>query len=134
MKFSTQYTALSTAALLVLALVLAFPVTGRAFDYIDGFDAVPVMDGMAQTDDGSLIFDKPGGRILEATIIGPVDHLSAMRFYDQTLRSLGWSPVGPAATGKAQYAREDEALQIEQLDANGDTTLIFRLNPAPSDR
>jgi len=124
-----------TLGLMALGLVVLMPRLGVAFEYIDGFDAVPVMSGLQQSEYGSLIFDKPGGRILEATLVGPVDHRAALRFYDTTLRSLGWTPIGPLSTDNVQYGREDEALQIEHVDAgSGETALIFRLNPAPTDR
>lgn len=121
----------SFIAALALGL-LAWPVSAAAIDYIDGFDALPVMPGLAPSASGSLIFDKPDGRILEAVLVGDVTASDTFTYYEPTLRSLGWDAVGATGTER-QYRRGIENLQLLYQAGSGASPaqLILRLNPAP---
>ncbi|MEO0393729.1 MAG: hypothetical protein AAF213_10880 [Pseudomonadota bacterium] len=118
----------------ILIVVALSPRDGRAqsITYVDGFDALPVMTGMAQTS-GSLIFDTPAGRILQAQLVGDVRLDASVDFYRATLRSLGWTPRSPKADNRMVFTRDDEALAVQWAETTaGDLGITFELNPAPA--
>lgn len=112
----------------VMLCLAALPASaqGAAGDgaYVAGIPDLPLMPGLTALPDGGLVFDKPGGRIVEAFARGSVAPQSVLAFYDQTLPQLGWQPEGRGA-----YAREGERLELDLgHDARG-TTVHFRLFP-----
>ena len=124
----------STAIVFGLSLVLAMPLRSglaQSITYVDGFDALPVMTGLAQADE-SLIFDTPAGRILQARLEGAVDYAESVAFYRATLRSLGWFERH-YRDGNMLFVREDEALHVQWNSLAQDRTgITFELNPAPA--
>jgi hypothetical protein len=120
---------LSAALLLCLAMAPA----AWAIDYVDGFEAVPVMPGLSQSPEGSIVFDKPEGRILQAALSGHVDAAHAFEYYGRTLHSLGWQMRSSASPNLVIFERETEQLSLEWEPAQGASAsnLILRLNPAP---
>ncbi|MEM6904062.1 MAG: hypothetical protein AAF556_12560 [Pseudomonadota bacterium] len=117
--------------------VMALPGSAAALEYVQGFDALPVMPGLTPSPAGSLIFDKPDGRILQAVLIGDVSADATFGYYEPTLRSLGWDaqdPDGPNQNSRSrQYRRGVENLQLLYQASQGTSPaqLILRLNPAP---
>src|SRR3546814_12331325 len=115
------------AALLCLAapLAVAQGVAGDAPGaYVAGIPDLPLMPGLKELPHGGLVFDKPGGRIVEAFARGAIAPQSVIAFYDDTLPQLGWQREAAGA-----YLREGErpALDLGE-DAEG-TTVHFRLFP-----
>lgn len=69
---------------------------------------VPLMDGLEELLDQSVVFDKADGRIVESMAVG--DDVAAEKirsFYENTLPQLGW-----VKKGDGRYVRQDEVLQI----------------------
>jgi hypothetical protein len=92
--------------------------------YVAGIPDLPLMPGLKELPDSGLVFDKPGGRIVEAFAEGSMAPQSVAAFYDQTLPQLGWQPQG-----RGTYRREGERLELDlDHDARG-TTVHFRLFP-----
>ncbi|MEX2616151.1 MAG: hypothetical protein WD767_08655 [Alphaproteobacteria bacterium] len=112
--------------ILVLLGMLAASPTGRAEDFIEGFEDVPVMPGMAVDADTAIAFDTPAGRIVEAYAAGNVSAAAIRKFYDDTLPQLGWVRVGVLA-----FQREGEALALELIKKDETITVRFRLAPTP---
>ena len=116
------------AALLCLATVPAVA-QGSAGDspgnaYVAGIPDLPLMPGLQELPESGLVFDKPGGRIVEAFAQGSMTPQSVLAFYDQTLPQLGWQREKLGA-----YLREGERLELDLgQDARG-TTVHFRLFP-----
>lgn len=122
------------AVLLAVMVICGHAGQARAFDYVDGLEAVPVMPGLHQSPEGSLIFDKPEGRILEARLSGDVDRERVLAYYRRTLPSLGWNVRIHQSPDRILMQRGDESLSLEWIGpsvAGGPASLIFRLNPAP---
>ncbi|MBV6631651.1 MAG: hypothetical protein KI792_01315 [Alphaproteobacteria bacterium] len=121
-----------TIAALAITL-MALPGLAHALDYVEGFDALPLMPGLAPSAAGSLIFDKPDGRILEAVLIGQVSASDTFSYYEPTLRSLGWEAVDESGAER-HYRRGVENLQLLYQEGAGTAPaqLILRLNPAPA--
>ncbi len=97
--------------------------------FVPGLTDVPAMPGLAAAESEPLIFDKPGGRIVQTLLSGSVPRKAVLAFYDQTLPQLGWR-----RTAERVFVREGEELRLEFVTAAtapaGDrTTVRFTLNP-----
>lgn len=116
----------NAAAAGILLCLAALPAEAQAPGeaYVAGIPDLPLMPGLTALPEGALVFDKPGGRIVEAFARGSVAPQSVITFYDQTLPQLGWQPEG-----RGSYQRDGERLELDLgQDAQG-TTVHFRLFP-----
>ncbi len=87
-------------------------------------DDLPLAPGLSEIPDSSLVFDGPGGRILQTDARGPVRGADVMRFYAATLPQLGWVRESDFA-----YSRDNERLRLE-LTPQGTSLLVhFTLSP-----
>lgn len=100
--------------LVLLGLVHAF---GHAFGlspaygaetFVSGVDDLPLMPGLAALPTQTVVFDAPGGRIVEAWADGTVSREAVLSFYDATLPQLGWTAAAPDL-----FRREGETLRLE---------------------
>ncbi|MDB3952872.1 hypothetical protein N9452_03190 [Alphaproteobacteria bacterium] len=105
-----------------LFLITAVPT--NAGEFLTGFDDVPVMRGMAQVQSQDLVFDSPGGRIVEGYVSGSVTRTAVRRFYRSTLPQLGWERLSDQ-----EFSRDGEKLQIGYTGQDGDLTVRFTLTP-----
>jgi hypothetical protein len=92
--------------------------------YVAGISDLPLMPGLNALPDSGVVFDKPGGRIVEAFAEGSATPQSVIAFYDETLPQLGWRREAPGA-----YLREGERLQLAFSQEAGKVTVHFRLFP-----
>ena len=116
----------------VLAVGLAAACGAAAQDarvaFISGIEDLPLMPGLAEIDETAMVFDTPGGRIIEALTSGPVSRDQVVRFYAATLPQLGWS-----ADGETLFRRESETLELHFSDppvVAGQLAVRFALAPA----
>lgn len=109
-----------------LGLMLLAPVTVRAESdaFVAGVEDLPLMPGLAEVSGAGVVFDKPGGRIVEAYAEGAVGRAEVIGFYRQTLPQLGWHAVGDTV-----FRREGERLEIVILGGDGDLVVRFTLQP-----
>ena len=112
------------AATLAAALAI-FSLVARADDFVPGFTDLPLMPGLTAAEPGPVLFDKPGGRIVEAAARGGSPERVA-EFYRATLPQLGWVAATGGGHRVLSYRREGEALRIE---TGGDGTVRFFLSP-----
>ncbi len=91
--------------------------------YVAGVADLPLMPGLTERPEDGLVFDKPGGRIVEAFATGPLTWQEVRSFYESTLPELGWKP------DRGGYLREGERLQLSATEAPGVVTVKFRLFP-----
>jgi len=117
-------------AALALGAALAGGPPARAQTPADGFiggiEDLPLMAGLAEDADATLVFETPEGRIVEADAEGAVSAAAVRRFYDQTLPQLGWEKRGPD-----RFQRDDEILKLDFSATTGATRVRFRLGPRP---
>ncbi len=113
----------AAALLLVLALCAGRPLLAETA-YVPGTEDVPLMPGLTATGGGPLVFDKPQGRIVEATATGAVKRAQVLAFYRSSLPELGWSRNGDAA-----FKRAGEELAIDFKGRDGALTVSFTLAP-----
>jgi len=120
---------LIATALVLLAFIaqpeaVAAQVQDGAENYVAGIPDLPLMPGLEALPDSGVVFDKPGGRIVEAFAQGDVSSQSITAFYDETLPQLGWRREAPGV-----YLREGERLQLAFSQDAGRITVHFRLLP-----
>ncbi len=117
--------------LFVVALPLA-TVASAQEKYLDAVEDMPLMDGLHETGEGGMVFDKPNGRIVRTIAEGRVGLTSARRFYENTLPQLGWvrhkklELIGDLLV----FDRESERLEIEFVPISGGKTQVrFSFEP-----
>ena len=103
------------------ALPLAAQQTSR---YLADVPDLPLMPGLREMPDSGLVFDKPGGRIVEAYASGALNRREVMAFYAETLPQLGWR-----SEHGGSFLREGERLQLTLTESAGGVTVQFRLFP-----
>jgi len=115
----------STSALLTVLIFMAGATAQGLF--LSGIDDLPLMDGLNEVEGGTMLFDSPSGRIVEALSTGKVTRKRVIRFYSETLPQLGWLETAPG-----HFTREDEVLKIEFPTAPAGMTInvLFMLSPA----
>jgi hypothetical protein len=113
---------------LLVTLLLATLPAGAA-EFVDGTEDVPLMQGLVTIAGKSLAFDKPEGRIVEATAHGALARAKVEEFYGATLPQLGWAAAGPDA-----WQREGEVLRIDFAGHDGNLTVGFTLSPQQEPR
>lgn len=115
-------------AVLALLAVLAVAGSARAESFLDGFEDLPLMPGLRQSEHGTTLFDTPYGRIVEAYATGPTTPAQVITFYAETLPQLGWT-----RTAEAAFQREGEVLYIEfpRPQSGGASGLVVRFEVSP---
>ena len=114
-----------TSPLLALLLFIAGAIAQGLFS--SAIDDLPLMDGLNEVASGTMVFDSPSGRIVEALSTGDVTRQRVTRFYSETLPQLGWFETTPR-----HFVREGEALKIEfpTLPVGAKINVLFMLSPA----
>jgi hypothetical protein len=90
--------------------VLLFASSGAAqSEFVPGFEDLPLMPGLTAAGDGPVVFDAPGGRIIDVQLGGTGSPARILEFYRDTLPQLGWRAAGPAGS----FEREGELLKLQ---------------------
>jgi len=115
---------------LCFAASLIFLVSGSlaAQSFVSGIEDLPLMPGLTETEEGSLVFESATGRFVEVYAIGEMDAAGVSAFYGESLPQLGWQQVSATL-----FRREGEILMIEPLASSGSggpLTVRFALSPA----
>lgn len=121
MRMSSRLIGLVAGALLFLASAQA------ADNFVFGFEDLPLMDGLTQVAQDSVLFDTPQGRIVQASAVGNATEASVIAFYDSTLPQLGWTQIAAAT-----YQREGEVLRLEFSTMNQQLVVAFLAEPGSS--
>lgn len=99
-----------------------------AVGFFSGIEDFPIMPGLSELPDATLIFDSPSGRFVEAYAFGQITSIDLESFYSSTLPQLGWE-----ATGASTYQREGELLEITIIGPvadDGTQTVRFAISPS----
>ena len=114
----------AAVAAVALALGVAVAAAEETQRFVGGVEELPLAPGLAESA-GAVVFDKPGGRIVEAEATGAVGDAAAVRrFYRSVLPAFGWS-----AAGDLEFVRGEEALRIEIGERDGTLSVQFSLSP-----
>lgn len=119
-------------AFLCALFLLASGRAALAEDFLSAMPDMPLAAGLAELEDGALVFDKPEGRIVQVTALR--DSAAATqnepqdiaRFYRRALPNLGWLNGAPETGGRLTFTRKGETLRIT-ISAD---LVIFDLAPS----
>lgn len=111
--------------LCAMACLLLISVPAFADDvFFNELSDVPVMPGLAELPERTLVFDKPAGRIAHVTALRIYQEQELEGFYRSSLPQLGWKPSGPGV-----YTREGTKLTISEGLEQGQKLVVFRQEP-----
>ncbi|MEM7072112.1 MAG: hypothetical protein AAF418_00950 [Pseudomonadota bacterium] len=118
--------------LVVLAIHMVAIWPAKAEGWLPGLEDVPIAPAFAPDLQSLLLFDHPGGRIVEIHLHSEQAYLGeqALGFYHETLVQLGW--VTLHTDHDATFIRGAEQLVIEIIQNQPQTTLRLKLVPNPS--
>lgn len=109
-----------------LAFLAGLPLAmAQAPAFFEALYDVPVMQGLQEIPDETMLFDKPDGRI--ATVVAATSSLKAqdvLKFYDQTLPQMGWKKVK-----NNQYVRDGDQLVLDLQPGQSLLAVRFTLSP-----
>lgn len=109
MRRSFRWLGPCVAVVLAAILVSAWPSTAVAADrFVTGIDDLPLMSGLSPVTGQNVVFDAPGGRVVEAWAAGAVTRDAVLSFYGSTLPQLGWTTAEPGL-----FRRDGETLRLE---------------------
>ncbi|HYM32444.1 MAG TPA: hypothetical protein VEU47_14160 [Candidatus Cybelea sp.] len=109
---------------LALAFVARFAIAADQA-YVQGISDLPLMPGLTEVPGAGTVFDKPGGRIVQAYATGNgMDANAVRRFYADTLPGLGWHRETESA-----FVREHERLRLTVAEDKGTLTVRFDVAP-----
>ena len=117
--------------LLAAALLAAAP-GGRAAAapaFLSAVADLPLMPGLVEAPDRTVVFDTPGGRIVLAAAAGAVAEAAVRRYYRAALPGLGWTAV-EGARGADRFVRDGEVLVVEYRRGEAGLVVRFSLSPA----
>ncbi len=97
--------------------------SASAQQFVPGTEDVPLMRELSPVKDSDIVFDKPEGRIIEASARGKVTKAAVRSFYASTLPQLGWKASGES------WTRETETLHLDFAGHDGDLWVTFTLLP-----
>lgn len=129
-RLSRRRFALSLAALPLLAgaaavgALVGAAVPARAESFLTAIADLPLAPGLDELAGQGLVYDKPGGRIVEAYAAGQTSAPAVRAFYAETLPQLGWEALGETA-----WRREGERLDLAVLSETGTILVRFTLRP-----
>ncbi|MBT3916750.1 MAG: hypothetical protein HN731_08005 [Rhodospirillaceae bacterium] len=93
--------------------------------FVPGINDLPLMPGLSLRSETPVVFDTPGGRIVEVFAIGKASSIRIRAFYGETLPQLGWQPKS-----KSAFQRDNETLKIEiSEDSKGRRVVRFSVVP-----
>ena len=92
--------------------------------FFENIPDLPLMPGLIENQEESVIFDQPDGRIVEAGAQArDLTAAGILSFYSRILPQLGWRGSGPT------YTREGESLTLSAEDSPEGASLSLRLAP-----
>jgi hypothetical protein len=108
--------------IIIVILIIVFGSELRATTvFITGINDLPLMSGLVLKSELPVVFDTPGGRIVEVFATGKITPASISSFYSNILPQLGWQPIA-----KNEFQRDKELLKIDFFDHNmGRSTVRF---------
>ncbi len=118
-------------ALFCLGVLVAAGEAG-ATGYLDAIEDMPLMEGLTETGEGGIVFDKPNGRIVRAVAEGKVAASQVRQFYTETLPQLGWTRAKKLELigDLLLFRREGERLEIQTVpERDGGTEVRFSIEP-----
>ena len=107
---------------IVVLTSLLFCYTAFAQDFIAGTEDIPLMDNMVIEDSETVSFDTPDGQILNLTGYTKAPQSQVKKFYNNTLKTLGWIPKKDNT-----YTRDKDELSLTFIPTKKGTHVNFQL-------
>lgn len=94
--------------------------------FVPGFEDIPLMPGLIETNEAITSFDSPSGRFIQVYMVADKDlSITKIRnFYKESLIPLGWKQAQKTSC----FDREDELLCIYVSGAEKNLIVRFELN------
>ncbi|MBP02934.1 MAG: hypothetical protein CMM25_09010 [Rhodospirillaceae bacterium] len=108
---------------LVLSLLI-FVSSARAAPFVLGIEDLPLIQGLEQKPNSTVIFDTPEGRVIEAVAAGVIERAVVVSFYQSTLPQLGW-----IKQSEERYWRDGESLSLEFISNGKKLEVRFFVRP-----
>lgn len=114
---------------IMLFLVFSSPAGAEEPRFFSELSDIPLMPGLFELADDTVVFDKPEGRIVESSAASETENINQIKaFYDSALPQLGWVRVsGPE--GEPSYIRQDEALRLRLETKQGVNIVKLMVSP-----
>jgi len=101
---------------------------GDAYAFLHGMEDIPLMAGLYEIPEETLVFDKPEGRIVHAAAASENAGRGEIEaFYNNTLPQMGWRSAGAGS-----FVRQGEELQISVQQNEGYSLVMFTVLPVPA--
>lgn len=99
---------------------------GPAFaqGFLAAYEDLPLAPGLAEVAGSGLVFDSPGGRIVEAYAKGQSSSAEVLGFYASTLPQLGWTRESDVL-----YRRDAELLRLDTSAEGRALVVHFTISP-----
>jgi len=110
--------------LCILGLLLAKTSVAADSTFLSALEDVPLMTGLTEAVEDTVYFDTPAGRIVEIFAQGTVKKELVLKYYQDSLPSLGWK-----RTPQGTYEREGEYLAVMVTMDKGNAVVRFALSP-----
>lgn len=99
-----------------VAALASAPASAAPAQYLSAAPDIPLAEGLQELTDGTLVFDKPQGRILQMTAAqaAGASAQTARQFYRASLPNLGWAmrKSNPQDSNILTFTRKGETLQL----------------------
>ena len=95
------------AGVCLAGLLALHAAPGAEEGFVAGITDLPLIPGLHVVDEATVVFEKPGGRLVHAIAKGDRTEEAFWRFYEETLPQLGWRTVK-----RGKFARDKEILHI----------------------
>ncbi len=100
----------------LLACLAWVPLVPAQAQYLSAAPDIPLAEGLQELPDGTIVFDKPEGRILQmsAAQAPGASAETARQFYKASLPNLGWTPRQSKNKDSniLTFTRKDETLRL----------------------
>jgi len=96
---------------------------------VAGIEGLPLMPGLVEETDLTVIFDKPQGRIIDATASGDVGLADANIYYRTALAETGWTPLLRKVVDGILIVRGQEVLHVRLRREGAGIAVHFSLSP-----
>lgn len=108
-------------------LISGLSIAGEPVRFFQGLPDIPLMEGLTEVEEEAYIFDKPEGRIAQASATGNGLSKNAIElYYRQSLPQFGWIPL---QSGMNAFERKEEILRLETAEGGEDITLRVLIGP-----
>lgn len=92
--------------------------------FVDGFDDLPLMTGLIQNPETTVVFDGTFGQIIESMAVTDLSKEDILTFYQENLYALGWHKKHATV-----FERDDNLLTLDFQFYEKEKLIVFRLEP-----